>query len=236
MDIQHKLPQDPHETTASNKKIWILFELFLFVLLIGSELLGIKLVVKFLWITFTIWNPQTTPPVLCLLALIFLHFRDDLKHINFSAQYPLEGYMILGILFACVLFLVQQITGIVADWIDLKSDYSTFIEAARQPSGFFVWGFLIFPLFAFSEELFFRAYLIQSLERVFGKTPAGTALSIIISSVAFGFSHLVWGPGAIFTSTVSGFIFAFIYCRFNRGIWVPTVVHCFVNEIHLFLV
>ena len=76
-----------------------------------------------------------------------------------------------------------------------------------------------------SEELFFRGYLLDSINRIHGKWPA-----IVISSLLFGLVHI--DPFAIGLATIGGVIYGWI--RIRTGSLVPVIVaHAMWNTMAL---
>ncbi|HEX8281353.1 MAG TPA: CPBP family intramembrane glutamic endopeptidase [Chthoniobacterales bacterium] len=81
---------------------------------------------------------------------------------------------------------------------------------------------------ALCEEIIYRGFVQQRLERAFGRGKLGNALAILLASVAFGLNHAVQGTAGMvitgFVATVFGAIF--ILTRHNllllvlaHGIW-----------------
>jgi len=91
---------------------------------------------------------------------------------------------------------------------------------------------IVGPCAAFSEETFFRGFLMDALKR----GGFGTALQIVISSLFFGAAHLGYVRGLsltdlsipIFTG-VLGVFWSFIYVLGKRSLW-PTVAAHIIND------
>lgn len=90
----------------------------------------------------------------------------------------------------------------------------------------------IFFFVAIPEELLFRGLVQNLLERRFGRP----TLTLIITSVAFGATHLNNGPSPdwryFVLATVAGGFYGFLY-RKTRGLTVPALMHAGVDTLWL---
>ena len=91
---------------------------------------------------------------------------------------------------------------------------------------------IVGPLAAFSEETFFRGFLMDTLQR----GGFGTALQIVISALFFGVAHLGYVASFNFTDLsipiftgVLGAFWSFIYVLGKRSLW-PTIVAHIIND------
>jgi membrane protease YdiL (CAAX protease family) len=88
----------------------------------------------------------------------------------------------------------------------------------------------------FSEEMFFRAFLTSELAGVFQNTKVGWALGVIGSSAAFGLAHYQEGPVGMLSTGAFGFLFALIYLRTGRNLWVTIIAHGLLNTLRFVLI
>lgn len=86
---------------------------------------------------------------------------------------------------------------------------------------------------AFLEELIFRAYLINVLDRLFGKTLASAEIAVVISAVVFGLLHAYQGITGILLTGCIGFIFGIFYLLNGRRIWPLILIHGLIDTISL---
>lgn len=91
---------------------------------------------------------------------------------------------------------------------------------------------IVGPLAAFSEETFFRGFLMDTLER----GGFGIAPQIFISALFFGVAHLGYVASFSFTDLsipiftgVLGAFWSFIYMLGKRSLW-PTIVAHIIND------
>lgn len=85
---------------------------------------------------------------------------------------------------------------------------------------------------AFFEELYFRGYLFGLTYRYTG---LGFFSSILIGSIVFALMHLYQSQdfatliGIFLTTFVGSIIFAWVYAEWKFNIWVPILIHFFMN-------
>jgi hypothetical protein len=95
---------------------------------------------------------------------------------------------------------------------------------------------LAWTAIAFGEEMFFRAFLTSRLAELFQNTKAAWAFAAIGSSVAFGFAHLQEGPVGVLSTAAIGLLWAWIYLRTGRNLWVTIIAHGLLNTLRFALV
>lgn len=85
---------------------------------------------------------------------------------------------------------------------------------------------LVIFILALQEELFFRVFLINSLELRFS-----TATSVFISGVLFALLHIFnsnYSNLSAINTLLAGLLFGLMYIK-SRSIWLPTLFHFFWN-------
>ncbi|MFP4364015.1 MAG: CPBP family intramembrane glutamic endopeptidase [Spirochaetia bacterium] len=93
--------------------------------------------------------------------------------------------------------------------------------------------FMIFSslLTGYSEELFFRSYLLTYLEKMKITKP----VSILFSSLLFGVGHLYQGLLGGITTFLLGLTFAVIFFYYKRDLHLIALIHGFYNSAVLLL-
>lgn len=86
---------------------------------------------------------------------------------------------------------------------------------------------------AFLEELIFRAYLINALDKLLGNTLASAEIAVLISAVIFGLLHAYQGLTGILLTGSLGFIFGIFFLLNGRRIWPLILVHGLIDTISL---
>ncbi|HEX8524343.1 MAG TPA: CPBP family intramembrane glutamic endopeptidase [Tepidisphaeraceae bacterium] len=76
----------------------------------------------------------------------------------------------------------------------------------------------------FGEELFFRGFLLFILTRA----RASNTTKIIVSAIAFGVAHMLWGPVAMFWTMVLGATLAGVTV-WRRSVWAAIIAHTLLD-------
>jgi membrane protease YdiL (CAAX protease family) len=114
-------------------------------------------------------------------------------------------------------------------------DQSRFNPLEGNLAMFLLFVVLAWTTIAFGEEMFYRAFLITQLEKVFPGSILGTASVLLASSTIFGFVHWVEGPLGIINTFAMGFLFGAVYLRSGRNLWVTIIAHGLANSIRFLL-
>ncbi len=196
-----------------------------------AEVAQMELPISWVLTSFSLEKMQSSPPVLALLAVIFLCINGGIRELNLSWPGPWNRLLwmlplILGGFFASE-FAFAWISYLVSGSIP-EIDETTKMITDPVSKPFFL---LIFPVYAFAEELFYRAYLIQRLERLIPSSRYSTVLAVLLSSAVFALCHLQYGPGKLPAYFFSALLFAGIYVYTNRSIWFVTLVHWLSNTL-----
>ena len=137
--------------------------------------------------------------------------RDLGVHISKEGMAQLGFGLVFGALSICAVYFVLILTGhvqIVSTGLIFSRDLLT--------------GLLLFILVGFSEELFFRGYLIRAFEQM--KRPW---LSVLLSSLIFALAH-VGNPNLNFLGFFNiGFVGALLALMFikTHSLWMPIGYH-----------
>lgn len=94
----------------------------------------------------------------------------------------------------------------------------------------------IWAIVAFFEEFAFRGYLMLQWARLFGESRLGNLIALVLSSFLFGLGHNYQGiTGMLLTGTI-GFILGISFYRNEKNLWMPILIHGFVDTIYVTLV
>jgi membrane protease YdiL (CAAX protease family) len=111
------------------------------------------------------------------------------------------------------------------------ADVSRFDPVAGNLPLFLLYTVLAWTTITFGEEMFYRAFLISQLDNVFQGFKISTALAVLGSTFAFGLAHYQEGPVGILTTAAIGFLFALVYLRTGRNLWVTIIAHGLANTL-----
>jgi membrane protease YdiL (CAAX protease family) len=96
--------------------------------------------------------------------------------------------------------------------------------------------FLFFVLLAwttivFTEEMFYRAFLITQLQEIAPTSKLGKVIVLLTSSLIFGLVHWVEGPLGVMNTFAMGLILGAVYLRSGRNLWITIISHALANTI-----
>lgn len=95
---------------------------------------------------------------------------------------------------------------------------------------------LTWTLAAFGEELVYRGYLMNRVADLFGRTRTAWTVSLILTSVLFGFGHFDQGAIGQIENVIGGFLLAIFYLACGRKLAVPIVAHGIQDTIDVVLI
>jgi membrane protease YdiL (CAAX protease family) len=91
---------------------------------------------------------------------------------------------------------------------------------------------LAWTTIAFGEELFYRAFIVS---RLMDHASMGKWGAILISGTLFGIAHFAEGPIGILSNGAFGILFAWIYMRSDRNLWITLIAHGLLNTLRFIL-
>jgi membrane protease YdiL (CAAX protease family) len=84
---------------------------------------------------------------------------------------------------------------------------------------------------AFGEEMLFRGFFLDALQRLFGSSGTiGTTLAVIFQAVIFGLLHLYQGPAGASAAAALGLAFGFVWWFSGRNLWAGIVQHGIIDS------
>ena len=143
-----------------------------------------------------------------------------------------------------VTFLGAIVLVTVVQWVALSlpglaaepADVSRFNPLTGNLPLFLLYLLLAWTTITFGEEMFFRAFLISQLEAVFQGIKIEKVLAVLISSLAFGSIHYQEGVVGMLSTAAMGFLFALIYLRTGRNLWVTIIAHGLANTLRFMFI
>ncbi len=111
-------------------------------------------------------------------------------------------------------------------------DQSRFNSIAGNLPLFILMLTLAWTTITFGEELFYRAFVIS---RLMDHARMGKWVSILISGTLFGIIHFAEGPIGILSNGAFGILFAWIYVRSDRNLWITIIAHGLLNTLRFIL-
>jgi uncharacterized protein len=87
---------------------------------------------------------------------------------------------------------------------------------------------------AFGEEMLFRGFFLDALQRLFVSSgPIGTTIAVIVQAVIFGLLHLYQGPAGAAVAGALGLVLGFVWWFSGRNLWAGIVVHGILDSISI---
>ncbi len=169
--------------------------------------------------------------------LVFMHFGRIRATTGLGLNRPHPALIVAGLilgasLWPIVLYLQEIRTA--ERMIDVYGQAEAVAESLRvmrQQVGWFILAIVIVP--AILEELFFRGLLFRAMER-----RAGTFVTIGISGILFGLTHVIFGGALglerLGPSTMLGLILG-VVCWRSGSIWPSLIQHVTHNTILMFV-
>jgi uncharacterized protein len=144
----------------------------------------------------------------------------------------------LGLLFGALmegleLFVTQPL---LVRWLHHFPDLSDFNDMIGNSKLLLIYIALAWTLAAFGEELVWRGYMMNRVADLFRGTPAVWIVSLIVTSVAFGFGHFDQGMTGWIENTINGLLLGGLYLYFGRSLAVPIVAHGITDTIDLIII
>lgn len=88
----------------------------------------------------------------------------------------------------------------------------------------------------FLEEMLFRGFLLQGLERLLGGSFAATIIAVVGSSILFGLPHFYQDTVGMIMTGLMGLIFGVIYVWSGCNLWFTILLHGFVDTYGILLI
>lgn len=95
---------------------------------------------------------------------------------------------------------------------------------------------LAWTLAAFGEEMVWRAYLMNRVADVGGRTRTAWRFSLVIVSMVFGVAHRYQGWTGLIEEGISGLILGSMYLRTGKNLCVPIIAHGLGDTIDMVLI
>jgi membrane protease YdiL (CAAX protease family) len=217
-------PKLPPETKA---RYWVEF-IIIGLIYVSRHLVHLRTSVP--GIEFTFYNLHSQPPVLTLLAALFLWINGGFQKLNFSWPAKWLTYC-LQLLLLLVVFIVgsEILTRLVYEGSGLAPEATEIKRQFQHPQYKYIWALVVLPIWAFAEEFFYRGYLIQRIEQLSSSWKYSTLLAVLMSSALFAVNHIHHGVGGLPSHFFSALLFSGVYLYTKRSLWFVAIVHYLNN-------
>jgi len=169
-------------------------------------------------------------PILFLLGLLSLHWRDGVKNIGLGR--PKSWKLTIGIAVAAAALRIglgQVVETVCARfWPPIKGPAgSEAIHADWKQA--LLWLAIIWTFAAFGEEISYRGYLLTRAADLGKRTALAYWLAVVATSILFGYGHYYKGPAGVVDSTVAGLILGTAYMLNGKNMWANILAHGFID-------
>lgn len=202
-----------------------LAEVFAFVAIVVADAFGLVPITQTIFLVPLIW--------------ILLRTRNERwSTIGFCRPKNLGWPIFLGTLAGvCMeLFAVNVSTPLISAFFGVQPDYSELKDIQGNLQLLAVFLGLSWVIAAFGEEICFRGFLMKRLAQLFGESRSAWALSLVLSSVLFGWGHTEQGISGWVQEGLSGLLLGILFLATRRNLAVPIVAHGVSNTVAFVLI
>jgi uncharacterized protein len=178
---------------------------------------------------------------LFLVPLIWVMLRlsgERWSEIGFASPDNFGWAIMVGVLAGVLmeLFAVYVTTPLISSFFGTEPNYSQFKEIRGNLVLLFIFLGLSWTMAAFGEEICFRGFLMNRLERFFGESRVAWLAALLLSSILFGWGHTEQGVSGWIQEGLSGLILGILFLSAKRNLVVPIVAHGISNTLAFILI
>ncbi|WP_319503665.1 type II CAAX endopeptidase family protein [uncultured Draconibacterium sp.] len=207
-------------------KILLLIEISIFILLVVFDAVGYLPITQTIYIIPFIWI------TLRLKKESFSSIGLSLKNIKIGKA------ILIGILLGIVLELFATFitTPILSSIFNAEPNLSDFQEIKGNLAMLFLFILLSWVLAAFGEEICFRGFLMNRIAALFGNNKAAWIMSLVLSSILFGWGHTEQGVTGWIQESISALFLGIIFLKSGKNLTIPIIVHGVSNTLAFILI
>jgi membrane protease YdiL (CAAX protease family) len=171
--------------------------------------------------------------VLLICATLFLRLRG-LRWADLGLRRPRWLRLVLSVVGGLVLVAATAfgVSQGLAHFGIARGDYSMFAPIRGDLEQYLFW---LLPVSwgsaALGEELMFRGFVRDALERLFGgRGWLATLAAIVVQAGLFGALHLYQGIGGATTAGMIGLALGFVWWASGRNLWAGIIIHGIVDS------
>ena len=184
-------------------------------------------------------NIPSATILILLVCIIKIGIRKlSWKDIGFETPKNILRTMMLGLMIAILyqLLSIMVFVPIISSFTATRIDLSKIIALKDS------WNNMLFAIImswtfaAFGEEIVYRGYMNDLIHRVFARPKAGMILGLMISTILFALGHGYQGISGIVENIIFGLTMGIVYSLSRKNLWLPILIHGFVDTIGLGLI
>lgn len=204
----------------------LLLEVAIFTLLVVLDAMGYLpisqtvFLLPFIWITLRL-KKET-----------FSSIGLTLKNVNVGKSIGIGIFLGIGL----ELLATYATTPLLSQYFGTEPNLNGLGDIEGNLSMLFLFLLLSWTLAAFGEEICFRGFLMNRMAAVFGNTNTAWILSLIFSSILFGWGHTEQGITGWIQEGLSGLFLGIIFLASGKNLTVPIVTHGVSNTLAFILI
>lgn len=176
-------------------------------------------------------------PVICLTIIVaYLIVKRPLVQLGMQKIHQPLRFLLLGLGIAVAAELLMD--WIVQPLINLlfnePPDYSYFNKLEGNTALFQKYLLFTWLSAAFGEEILFRGFLFDQLNRALPPNKWRNIVVLVSSALLFAFAHGYEGPAGIAVTACWALLFGIIYLK-TKNIWLVILVHGLIDSLFLLL-
>ena len=207
-------------------KIILLVEVSIFTILVVLDAMGYLPISQTLYILPFIWI------VLKFKKETFSSLGLTLKNIRLGRA------LLIGIAMGIVLelFATYVTTPLLSGYFGTEPNLGELQEIKGNLSMLLLFILLSWVLAAFGEEICFRGYLMNRIAHLLGKNNTAWIVSLVLSSILFGWGHTEQGITGWIQEGLSGLYLGIMFLKTGKNLTVPIVSHGVSNTLAFILI
>jgi membrane protease YdiL (CAAX protease family) len=183
-------------------------------------------------------SPLLTPGILLFCAIRLVSKRISWEYLGFVNIRNIPSLLLLGFLIAAayqalsIFLFVPLITALTGSSLDLSE-----ITALRENWANLAIALLISWTFAaFGEEIAYRSYLYDRIANLLPGRRLGSIIGVVVCTALFSVGHGYQGLSGVLENAVFGLMMALVFTLCKKNLWLPVIVHGFVDTIGFILI
>lgn len=202
-----------------------ILEILLFIAIVIADAYGLVPITQTLFLLPLVW------------LVLKLH-REQWSMIGFKKPDRLGQSIAIGVGVGVLMELLGAYltTPWISSWFGVEPDYTGLGGIRGNVTMLIVFLLLSWTLAAFGEEICFRGFLMQRLARVFGDNRAAWIISLVLSSILFGWGHTEQGVSGWIQEGLNALMLGALFLMAKRNLTVPIVAHGVSNTLAFVLI
>ncbi len=128
---------------------------------------------------------------------------------------------------------VRALQGTLNPHTGAGKDYAMFQPVAHHLPEYLFWVFASWTTVAFGEEMLFRGFMLDALQRALGGRTWALVVAVLAQGVLFGALHIYQGVNGAVVAGALGVVLGFVWWGSGRNLWAGIVVHGLIDSVSM---